>query len=80
MLGCVFQGTVCSTSFTSLFSRQYLTWNLACEVFFYLREGSKKWETLRYFFIKLVAITLDLVIGSQDFVWVAAAVRSYLIC
>ena len=27
----------------------------------------------KIFFIKLVAVTLDLVIGSQDFVWVAAA-------
>ena len=73
MLGCVFQGTVCSTSFTSFFSLQYLTWNLACESFFYLREGSKKWKNFKTFVIKLVAVNLDLVIGSQDFVWVAAA-------
>ena len=73
MLGCVFQGTVCSTSFTSFFSLQYLTWNLACEGFFLLKGRVKKMENFKTFVIKLVAVTLDLVIGSQDFVWVAAA-------
>ena len=73
MLGCVFQGTVCSTSFTSFFSLQYLTWNLACEVFFLLKGRVQKMENFKKFVIKMVAVTLDLVIGSQDFVWVAAA-------
>ena len=73
MLGCVSQGTVCSTSFTSFFSLQYLTWNLACEGFFLLKGRVKKMENFKTFVIKLVAVTLDLVIGSQDFVWVAAA-------
>ena len=73
MLGCVSQGTVCSTSFTSFFSLQYLTWNLACEGFFLLKGRVKKMENFKTFVIKLVAVNLDLVIGSQDFVWVAAA-------
>ena len=72
MLGCVFQGTVCSTSFTSFFSLQYLTWNVACEVFL-LKGRVQKMGNFKIFVIKLVAVTLDLVIGSQDFVWVAAA-------
>ena len=41
--------------------------------FFLLKGRVQKMENFKKFVIKLVAVTLDLVIGSQDFVWVAAA-------